>query len=177
MFGIRTLVDIGFFLSIIGFVVYSFVNEAIRQEAVSLPSQSENRPERASEETFDVTVTSQNQDRTRDTPSLKLPTLVVDGTGRDVRTLALDGDPVVASKLPEKVRKRGIKRLRLEGNPDVAHQIMMDVKHLCEEGGVTSFADVRFRRVRRSEPAVGGVNGGGPGAPAREARTRLSKKG
>jgi hypothetical protein len=147
MMALRTLVDIGFFVAIMGWIVHPFVSDVIeRQQAQKgqvVPAvQSSKPPEESSESTVRKTLESgEGQGR-----QFTLPTLTVDGSGRSIDGLVLDGERIRPSTLGTEVRRRGIRRLRLRGNPDIAHQVIMDIKHLCAEAGVESFEDVRFRQ-------------------------------
>ena len=140
MLGIRTLVDIGFFLSIIGFVVYPFVNEAIRQDSTPNKTHS-SRP--AGEELFEVDIVDPNDPNQAQGKAPEIPSLTIDAIGREVRALYLDDTKIAPGNLTLEVRRRGIRRLCVKGNPEAAHQVIMDAKHLCKLGGVTSFADTR----------------------------------
>lgn len=99
-----------------------------------------------SEETFKSDLTDVSGADQPSAQEFTLPTLTVDGAGRNINGLVLDGDKMQLSALTTAVRQRRIKRLRLRGNPDIAHQVIMDIKHLCREAGVESFEDVRFRQ-------------------------------
>ncbi len=140
MLGIRTLVDIGFFLSIIGFVVYPFVNEATRQDK-TCDTAPPTRSGRA--EVFEVDIVDPSESNHGEARSFEIPTLTIDALGRKVRGIYLDGTEIEAVGISAEVKKRGIRRLLVDANPDAARQVIMDAKRLCKQGGVTSFADTR----------------------------------
>lgn len=146
MKGIRTLIDIGFFLAIMGWIVHPFVSDALGRQQAQKEQAAAADLAGASEESFESSVKEASESGEGQDRQFTLPTLTVDGAGRDISGLVLDGDKIQLSALSAAVRQRRIKRLRLRGNPDVAHQVIMDIKHLCREAGVASFEDVRFQK-------------------------------
>ncbi len=147
MKGIRTLIDIGFFLAIMGWIVHPFVNDALSREQPQT-DRAATTPQAAMspDESFESKVKEASESGQSQGQQFTLPTLTIDGSGRNVAGLVLDGDRVQLATLGAEVRRRRVKRLRLRGNPDIAHQVIMDIKHLCGEAGVESFEDVRFRQ-------------------------------
>jgi len=127
-----------------GFIGILFLLAVFARDDVSAQAKQA-QPAASTEESITTTLKEQQQTAAQPQSAFAQPTLTIDGVGRDVRTFYLDDAQVTREELTKLVRQRGLKKLRIRSNPDLAVQAAMDIKLLCVEGGVKTFEDVRFR--------------------------------